>query len=70
MLMLVFTILHCEVLTTLRMFPNKLAIKHYGSNLDSLATVVLVTRHNSQCMNKMVSGIEIDRTRVAQAIHI
>ena len=34
------------------------------SNLDSLAAAFLVTRHNGQCVNKVVSGIKIDWTRV------
>ena len=46
---------------------NKLSL---STNLDSLAAVFLVTRNNSQCMNKVVSGIEIYGARVAQAVRM
>ena len=38
------------------------------SNLDSFVAVFLVTRHNSQRMNKMIGRIKIDRTRITQTV--
>ena len=44
--------------------------KRCSSNLDSVAAVLLVTRHNGQRMNKVISRIKIDWTGISQAVQM